>query len=456
VVAAALRARDLLILREDELLELILAAFADEFVHRHGRRSLLRIDRRWTTTERPGRHGASGQTAMQIDCQPMGLRTISLPSCVVLIAASCAAPVTTAPAVPAPTPSPPVPMATVSAPAPQASGPAPGASAAPPLVEPVPLAAPGCTFEASGGVLNGRLVLQLDGHRIGELEGEIKSVRAQVSRDATRATVQVVTKDLELQADAHPPSLELALTAAAAPVDEWIEPTTARVSRCGDGKATLRFRLPSSVIPSASASPAEVDIRQLSLVRTDRHPDGKMELLKAGARSPLRVSPAGRVVAEVRGPDPAPPDRPMPLTSATVFERKGSLARVLLEGDESNVVGWVNVSALESAGSMFGMLGALGGAGEAQRLVCPDGAKLLARAGNGVWHVGSIRPAGEVSVLPGRDGTFVVVLEADSIFGGLGLGEPTRGARRPAGELFLPREEAQRCAVKAPAKPKKP
>lgn len=382
----------------------------------------------------------------------MAPRPILTSSAAALLAASCAAPMANVPSTRSPD-LPPAPIASLSAPPPVASSSAITAAAEPPLIEPAPIPSPGCTFEYGEGELNGALELQLDGHPIGQLGGKVSSLKVQVSRDATLATVQVVNKDLELRADVRPNSLEVAQVSGAAPIAEWIELRHGQLTRCADGKATVRFRLPSSVHPSAAASPAELEVRQLTLLEVDRSAGGKLEFLKQGAKTPLRLAPAGKVVAEVVG-DP-PGQEPRMLSELTVFERKGNLARVRIEGSESDAVGWINASALESASSMFGMLGALGGTGEEQRLVCPEGAKLLARAGNGVWRVGAVRPGGEVKVLPGRDGSFVVVLETGPFFGGLGLAGASR-QQVPPGELFLPREEAQRCNVKPAPAPKKP
>jgi hypothetical protein len=306
----------------------------------------------------------------------------------------------------------------------------------------MPLADPACVLSAGAGLLAGPVRGQVGGHSLGVISGQVESMAVQVGRDGTSATAQFVTEALRLQVELGLP-LQVASLPSAPLQDGWIELRAPRLLGCSAGVARVAFRLPESVEPLQPTREAELPLQHLSLVRLPvGAPAPKTVMLKAGAHSPLRLTPAGVQVATVRGPA-ASFDRLVPtFFEVTELNRKGNEVLVRIEGSEASATGWVSSNLIEKAASVFGMLGALGPA-DADLLRCSSDVTLLASAQATEWEIGQVRANATVLGRVRPDGGYQVLLR-EQPFAGI---FSARAQPEESVMLTIPAGESSRCTL---------
>ena len=340
------------------------------------------------------------------------------------------------------------------------SAPAPVDAQAPAAVAPTaeriaPIAEPACKLELSSGRLASALHLQVQGHPLATLDEGVESVSVQISSDGRRGTAQVVTTAFRLDAEVEVPTLHVGLKPGVPLVDGWIHIAQGVVKEAAAGRATVAFRLPAWITPLQATGTADLACSDLTLYVASPSPwQGKELSLKQDARSDLRITPGGSVVAKVSGPKrQRATQEALELRTATVLSERAGLAQVRIGDYRGSAVGWIDARAIEPrTSSVFGILGALGGRGvDKETLVCARDAPLFAEVSGKVFRVGQLRAGAKISAQPRSTGGFNLSIDSMSDFflGSFG----TKSSERPLApaELYI-RGDADGCALLAKQK----
>lgn len=237
-------------------------------------------------------------------------------------------------------------------------------------------------------------------------------------------------------------------------VDGWLRVRHAALRDGDPARLQLEVATPWFVKPVKEPVVAVTcdDISIASEIERPDPPAGKAVDLREGVRIDLRASPGGPVVATLSIPKPEP-DEAHELIETYQVERRGEQVRVRIEGDGTDVEGWVSRRDVVSppAQNLLGMLGAMSRRRGAVALT--GEAPLLVRTNGRMVRVGTARPG----TLPcGRSqaaaGAGAIVLDLLSPFAEL-FGTPTEETTPVAAELLVAPVNGETCVDREPARP---